>query len=280
MATSENDRGGYTRFNIFEIILVLLSISILTLAPTTAVKLAVDTGDRFKATSLSGEYQLQDSAFLDSSIILGNGALSRQSSAGGNGENILKEGVTSNGNSVTNTINSDGTFSTASNDFASGSGAFSDYEASLAGSSGSISTISTGQQNQMTVAGGFSGNGNMDAALSSMAAQEGFTTGTASALKTPIFSDDLVQGICGKDLSVSVQGLYKVGEKALGDFGMVAQNAKGGGAPKPQPSPANYKLIGWMWMNRKPILLSEDALTTDGYNLDKVKTEISSAQTT
>ena len=264
--------------------LVTLSIILAFVSiPACAIKFTAGSGGGSGLASVSGEYVLQDSVSLDSDITLGKGTVSRESSASGTGNNQISESASGEGKSIKNTIISDGAFSSSNSDFASGEGAASNYKASLAGDSGSISTVSSGKDNEMTVAGGFSGEGNMDVSLNSLAAQEALTTGTASAAGTPIFSDELVQGIRGKDLSVSVQGLYLAGEKGLGEFGLVAQNAKGVGAAKPTPTPVDYKLTGWMWQNRNPILLSTNLVSPNivsNLGGKTVSEEISGAQGT
>jgi len=275
-------------FSFFRSALILTIMLVLIAAPACAITVTVGTRDGLESASASGEYRLQNSAFLDSDITLGQGEVSRRSSAGGTGKNMVHEEVSGNGGSVTNTITSDGSFRSTSSDFASGAGAISSYQTSLAGLSGSIGTTSTGKENQMTVAGGFSGEGDMDVSLSSLAAQEALTTGTASALGAPVFSDELVQGIRGQDMGVSVHGLYLAGEKGLGEFGMFAQNAKGGAAAKPQPSPADYKLLGYKWQSRGmgpqiSIALSEDGALPNGLEgsvWSDVYDQISSAEVT
>lgn len=269
-------------FSILRSVLILTIMLVLIAAPVCAIKVTARTGDASGSASASGEYRLQNSAFLGSDITLGQGEVSRLSSAGGTGENMVSEEVSGSGGSVTNTITSDGSFRSTSSDFASGAGAISSYQTSLAGLSGSISTTSAGKDNQMTVAGGFSGQGDMDVSLLSLAAQEALTTGSASALGTPCFSDDLAQGIRSQDMAVSVHGLYLAGEKGMGEFGVVAQNAKVGAAAKPKPTAATYKLAGWKWPSSGdgpniPIVLSEDVVP-GGKTVESVKTEISAAQ--
>jgi hypothetical protein len=236
------------KFSIVISPLILAIMLVMVSAPACAIKITAGTSDGSVVASASGEYRLQDSTRLKSEIALGEGVVSRQSSASGSGKNEIIELVSGSGSSITNTIASDGSFRSTSSDSASGAGAVSDYQTSLTGSSGSIGTISTGKGNQMTVAGGFSGQGNMEASLTSLAAQEALTTGTATALGTPIISDELIQGIKGQDMMVSVQGLYRAGKnEELGEFGIVAQNAKGNAAAKPQPTEGPYKLTGWRW---------------------------------
>jgi hypothetical protein len=267
-------------FSTLRLVLILAIISVLISCPSCAIKITAGTGDGSGRASVTGEYSLQNSAFLGTDITLGQGAVSRLSSAGGNGENTIIESASGSCGSITNAVSSDGSFRSTNGDFASGEGAVSTYQASLAGSSGSISTTSTGKENEMTVAGGFSGQGDMHASLTSLAAQEALTTGTASAVGTPIFSDELAQEIRGKDLEVSLQGLYLADEQGLGEFGMVAQNAKAGGAARRQPSGGAYKLAGYKWLGDPniPILLSTDILPEGYTDITQVSDQISSAQ--
>jgi hypothetical protein len=276
------------RFGPIRSVLTIAIMLILVSVPTSAVKFTAAAGSSAGVASVSGEYKLQDSASLDSDITLDDSVVSRLSSASGSGENTISEGVSGGGKSVTKTIASDGTFSSDSSDFGCGAGAVSDYKTSLSGSRGSINTVSTGKENQMTVAGGFDGEGDMDVSLTSLAAEEALTTGSASALGTPVFSDNLAQGIRGQDMVVCMQGLYLAGDKELGEFGMVAQNTKdvsAAGKPvgKPQPSPVDYILTGYKWQSKGtgpniPIVLSIDNLPT-GITEASAKAQISAAQT-
>jgi hypothetical protein len=91
----------------------------------------------------------------------------------------------------------------------------------------------------------------------------------------------MMQGIRGKDMAVSVQGLYLAGSQGLGEFGLVAQNAKTIAAAKPNPTSGAYKLTGYKWFGDDPnikILLSTDALPTGFSDVAKVKNQISAAQ--
>jgi hypothetical protein len=165
--------------------LILCIVLMLTLVPSFALKISMASGECSGTLSTFEEYRLEDSASLSSQIAMGDSTVSRQSLAMGEGENMASQGISSGGGTITHAFHSDGSFISASRDFAAGSGAISHYRASLAGSSGSAITTSTGQENQMTVAGGFSGEGDMDVSLHSIAAQEGLTTGTGYALGMP-----------------------------------------------------------------------------------------------
>lgn len=276
------------RFSLIRSVLALAIMLALISAPASAIKFKAESGSGSGAASVSGEYRLQDSASLDSDITLSNGVVSRLSSVSADGENKVSEGVSSGGSSVKNTIDSEGSLKYTSCDLASQGVASSEMRASQDGPSGFFNTISSGQENEFTVAGGFSKKGNMDVSLSSLATpQESLTTGSALALGTPCFSDELVQGIRGQDMAVSVQGLYAAQEQGQGEFGVVVQNAKdanamGKPAGKPQPTALDYKLAGWKWQSRGigpniPIVLSADLLP-EGKSLDSVKSEISAAQ--
>ncbi len=261
-------------------ILVLATVLVVISAPAYAIKFNAGMGSSSGAFTAFGEYRLQKSASLDSDLTLDEGVVSRLSSAGGIGKNAINEGVSNSQSSVTNTVTSDGSFKVDSNDFASGAGAASTYRTTLSGASGSFCSASFGEENEMLVAGGFSGQGDMDASLTSVADREALTTGSASARGTPILNDELVQGIRGQDAAVSVQGLYMAGENGLGEFGMVAQNAKGSSAASASASTVGYKLNGYMWAGNNPsipMVLASDLLPT-GISMDEVKVQISAAQ--
>ena len=197
------------KFSIVISPLILAIILVMVSAPACAIKITVGTSEGSGGSILHPEsigYKIPPT--LNQKSLWVRVWFPGKSSASGSGKNEINELVSGSGSSIANTITSDGSFRSTSSDSASGAGAVSDYQTSLTGSSGSISTISTGKGNQITVAGGFSGQGRWEVSLTSLAAQEALTTGTASALGTPpIISDELMQGIRGQDMMVSVQGL-------------------------------------------------------------------------
>ena len=70
-------------FSFFRSVLILTIMLVLIAAPACAITVTVGTRDGLESASASGEYRLQNSAFLDSDITLGQGEVSRRSSAGG-----------------------------------------------------------------------------------------------------------------------------------------------------------------------------------------------------
>lgn len=211
-------------FSTLRLVLILAIISVLISGPSSAIKITSGTG----RASVTGEYSLQNSAFLDTDITLGQGAVSRLSSAGGNGKNTISECVSGSSGSITNTVSSGGSFRSASVDFASGEGAASTYQASLAGSSGSISTASTGKENEMFVAGGFLGDGGaLDANLVSAAGKRSRISGEGKIGGVECLNNEILQEIGSIDtnsVGAGINGLYLAEDGYVGDFGFTALN--------------------------------------------------------
>ena len=191
------------------------------------IKITAGTGDGSGTASVTGEYKLQNSAFLDMDITLGQGAVSRRSSAGGTGENTLSETVSGSSGSIQNTISSDGSFRSNNRDFASGEVAVSSYQTSLDGYSGSIGTVSAGMENKISVAGGFLGDGgNLHANLVSIADKRSWIDGEGKINGIECLNKNVlreIESIDADSLGMSINGLY-LAEGDIGDFGFTAQN--------------------------------------------------------
>lgn len=213
--------------DLMKFLLALVAILMLIAAPACSISVTSSTAGSAGGATAHGTYSLANDASLVSDVTLGGGALSRQSASAGAG--MIAEGVSSGSGSVSRTVAADGSLSYAASDDASGAAVSSGMQASLSGSAGIFSAFSSGAENEMTVAGGFLGKGgDMSVSLTSVAADQAMTTGEASALGTQCLNGELTQGIAGQDAAVSVHALYVADDNRIGEFGVVAQNAKGG----------------------------------------------------
>jgi hypothetical protein len=217
------------KFNALRSVLIVAIVLVQISGPTDAIKIIAGTGDGSGTASVTGEYKLQNSAFLDMDITLGQGTVSRLSSAGGMGENTLSESVSGSSGSITNTISSDGSFRSNNRDFASGEVAVSSYQTSLDGYSGSIGTVSTGMENKISVAGEFLGDGgNLDANLVSVAEKRSWIDGEGKIAGIECLNNKVlaeIKSIDADSLGMSINGLY-LAEGDIGDFRFTAQNIK------------------------------------------------------
>lgn len=232
-------------FSTLRLVLILALILILISCPSCAIKITAGTGDGSGRASVTGEYSLQNSAFLGTDITLGQGAVSRLSSARGNDENTIIESASGSCGSITNAVSSDGSFHSTNGDFASGEGAVSTYQASLAGSSGSISTTSTGNENEMVITGGFSGKGDLDVSLGASSGETAYVGGTVASAGVNLLDEDLSRQLASTDGKMSIDGLHVTEDAALGKFELKAVNQKGKPAP---PSPPVTLTLNPMWL--------------------------------
>lgn len=262
----------------------LVALFVLLAAPACAISVSVDTAGSHGAAAAHGTYSLSDDASFVSHSTLGDGTLNRQSAAAGTGGNMIKEGVSSGSGSVSRTVASDGALGYAASDDASGGEVASGMQASLSGSAGMFSTVSSGGENEMTVAGGFLGDGgDMSVSLTSVAADQAMTTGQASALGTQCFNGELTQGILGQDAAVSVHALYASDDRKMGEFGVIAQNARGKVATDSETSEPPYILTGYRWINNPGIDIIVSSNINDlpaGISADRVKSQIQAAEGT
>jgi hypothetical protein len=118
-----------------------------------------------------------------------------------------------------------GELSTTQSLAASGS-IISSQDTVLKGQSGDIASGSSSHENEMTVAGGFSGDGDLKADLSAVAADRAFMSGDASFVGVPVLDSGNLQAAASGDIAMSVDGLYAQPKGELGTFGLSAANIK------------------------------------------------------
>jgi hypothetical protein len=142
---------------------------------------------------------------------------------------------------VSNAVDSSGSMGVSAVIVAPGNGAGVGQSTSLSGKSGSVSFSASSPNNQMAVAGGFSGNGNMNADLSAVASDRAAMSGSASIVGVPVLDDDNIQQVTSGDVGMSVDGLYALPSGDLGKFGPATANvekASASGTPSYLTGPA------------------------------------------
>jgi hypothetical protein len=164
-----------------------------------------------------------------------------------------------NGYSVSNAVDSSGSMGVSAAIVATGNGAGIGQSTSLSGKSGSVSFSASSPNNQMAVAGGFCGDGNMNADLSAVASDRAAMSGSASIVEVSVLDDDNLQLVASGDMGLSVDGLYTLPSGDLGKFGLAKANvekASASGTPSYLTGPSNtssggnsnvYVLSGWRW---------------------------------
>ena len=174
----------------------------------------------------------------------------------------------------------DGILSTTQSLAAAG-GAYAGQRTALSGEAGGISCVSSSTDNEITVAGGFSGEGDLQADLSAVAAESAAMSGSASILGMNTLDDDNLQTISSGDMAMSMDAIYLQPEGDLGTFGLYAVNSK----KDPVSSTSSnllsapvftaeggdadaYVLAGWRWNTKDPqlkfVVFDDAALRGEG----------------
>ena len=109
-----------------------------------------------------------------------------------------------------------------------GEGAYTGQKTDLRGDAGAISSVSSSAENEMALSGGFSGEGNLNADLSSVAYEQSAVGGDASLLGVSVLDEEDLGGMASGEIAMSVDGLYALPKGDLGTFGMSISNAKKG----------------------------------------------------
>jgi hypothetical protein len=233
--------------------------------------------------------------------------------AAGSGRNCIDQSVGGNGYSVSNIIDSSGSFSTSASTAASGNsiglsqnlvgkgdlsaslsgntatgsssqitevtcgvlstteslaageGVYAGQDTELNGESGGIGSSSSSSENEIIVAGGFSGQGNLEADLSAMASDRSSVDGYANFQGVPVLGDENMQTLASGDIALSVDGLYALPGGDIGSFGLSATNQDKGIVDEDASSllidpaittmggnSAAYSLTGRKWVQNDP----------------------------
>jgi hypothetical protein len=217
--------------------------------------------------------------------LAGSGDLS--SSLGGNKASDSTYQITE----VTN-----GALSTSQN-LAAADGVYAGQNTKLSGESGGIGSSSSSEKNNVDIAGGFSGQGDLVADLSAMASGRSSVGGDASFLGVPVLNERDMQTLDSGDMALSVDGLSVQTSGNIGSFGLSATNQVNGGIGhdtamlQTQPATtaaggttAAYSLTGKKRIQKDPqikLYLKNDAyLANEGLSATAVKDAITSAANT
>ncbi|GEM_PF-860059 len=123
----------------------------------------------------------------------------------------------------------------------------------ISGDAGATSSSSNCAENNMAVEGGFSGSGNLNTKLTSIAADRAGIYGTNSFNGQQVVNDDVLQGIASGELSVFANGIYEDNKGDLGTFGVTATNVLLPSQDKLSQDNGVYATTGWRWANNVPI---------------------------
>lgn len=258
----------------------------MTIAPALGISLGISATDSMGSVSSSTNFNLASSTTLHDKVTLAGSGIFQTRQVSGNGDNTVSTSVGGRDYSVSNSVDSSGSIGVSSAIAASSEGAGISQDTALSGKSGSISTAATSKNNQMAVAGGFSGKSNMNADLSAVAADRAALSGSANIAGVPILDNNNLQEVASGRMGMSVDGLYATPSGDLGRFGLGAVNvekASASGTPSYLTGPAyttgggnanSYKLAGWRWNSASPnikMTVKNDGNVPGGLTADAVK---------
>ena len=272
--------------------LILLSFFV---APALGVSVSYSAGDGGRSSSSSATYDLDDSTSLRAEAILADDSIFETREAKGSGDNSIEASASGDGSSVSSSVKSSGTMAVSSSVAATAEGAAISQNAALAGKFGSVGLTANSKQNQMAVAGGFSGEGDLKADLSAMSAERSAMSGSASFVGVPVLDSGNLQAVASGDIAMSVDGLYAQPKGELGTFGLNAINVE---KQEPTSTVLNqlptytsdggrkeaYVLAGWRWNQAAPNIkfyVKDDAnLRNEGLNPTSVAAAVGAAANT
>jgi hypothetical protein len=123
----------------------------------------------------------------------------------------------------------------------------------ISGDAGATSSSSNTVENNMVVRGGFSGSGDLNTELTSIAAGHAGIYGTNSFNDQEVINNDVLQGIASGELSVSADGIYEDRKGDLGIYGVTATNIKKPSQDKSSQDNGVFATTGWRWANNVAI---------------------------
>ena len=246
------------------------------------VKNIIDSSGSFSTSSSTAASG--NSVGLSQSLV-GSGDLS--TSLGGN----TASGSTSQMTEVNN-----GALST-SQSLAAADGIYAGQSTQLSGESAGIVSSSSSEKNDINIAGGFSGQGNLVADLSAMASDSSSVGGDASFMGFSVLDNEKMNRLTSDGLAYSVDGLYAQPGGDFGTFGLSATNMNKGdigsdtsmlqSGPAVTSSGGNanaYVLMGRKWTQTDPqikMYLTNDAnLAKAGMSTTSALSAVSAAANT
>ena len=146
-----------------------------------------------------------------------------QSLAGSGDLSTSIDGITASGSSSQISEVTGGALSTTQTLAAAG-GVYAGQDTQLSGQAGGIGSSSSSAENYINLAGGFSGQGNLEADLLAMASDRSFVYGDASFQGVSVLDDENMAVLASGEIGYSVEGLYALPGGDLGTFGLSAIN--------------------------------------------------------
>ena len=123
----------------------------------------------------------------------------------------------------------------------------------ISGDAGATSSSSNGAENNMAVRGGFSGSGDLNTELTSVAAGRAGIYGTGSFNGQQVINNDMLDVLSPGELSVSANGIYEDRKGDLGTFGVTATNVLKPSQNKVSQDNGVYATTGYRWADNVQI---------------------------
>ncbi|MFZ2472714.1 MAG: matrixin family metalloprotease [Methanothrix sp.] len=119
----------------------------------------------------------------------------------------------------------------------------------LFGDAGATSSSANSAENNMAVKGGFSGSGDLNTELTTIAAERSGIYGTNSFNGQEVVNNNVLKGIASGELSVSADGIYADRDGDLGTYGVTATNILNPSQNKLTQDNGVFATAGWRWAN-------------------------------
>ena len=122
----------------------------------------------------------------------------------------------------------------------------------IAGDAGATSSNSNSPENNMAVVGAFSGSGDLNTELTSIATDRARIYGTNSFNGQEVVNNNVLQTVADGELSATIDGIYEDRNSDLGNFGVIASNTaskstKDSNKLAQSQSNAAFQTAGYAW---------------------------------
>lgn len=176
-------------------------------------------------------------------------------------------------------------------------GIFTGQNTAMNGQAGAISARSSTDDNEMSLSGGFSGEGDISASINALADGHSALGGDAKIVGVDVLDDEYIGEVASGELGMSLDGLYAQNNGELGVFGMSLKSAKKGGSGSSTSAlltgpelttdggrSSAYVLTGYRWNTKDPqiklYLKSDSNLAGEGLSTTSASSAIAAAANT
>jgi hypothetical protein len=263
---------------------MMIMILGLLISPALGLSVKIGSGGGQGGVSSCLDLHLDDSSLYIEDTELASGLINKNSQMKGKGENSLKESISGNDYTISNSVEGSGAMSTTTSVQASSDAGIANRKTAITGDSGSISSGSTSSQNTIMAAGGFEGEGYLSSDITSIASTNSAISGSADILGVNCLDGQTSQYLASNEIAKTVNGLHLTSSGDLGNFGFAAANVKSSGGNERKKvsngkivpgrygkynDPTAYVTAGWRWQNNPNVafVVSDDSYVLNGEGL-------------